>query len=184
MSWILPILNNTFFGTVFAGVVLALFGLFLYRSQKQIDIKYEYLKEIRKSASILFVNIEAVSKKYGSQLSIYGEVNSQAKLINGLLNKKFGNFFQNELDKQFSSFSIKIKELSDDLVAKLEISSPRYDSEIKEIIDKIMVIVLYLSGWVVLRKSTDKEVVGFINEFIETSDSIKEVLQKLIKQKL
>ncbi len=180
MSSVFLILNNTFIGTILAGGVLALFGLFLYRRQKQIDLKYEDLRELRKLASVLFANIDVVSEKYKAQLSIYGETNPQAKLISNVLNKNFENYFQNEFDKQSSSFSIKITELSDDLIAKLKINSPQYDSEIKVITYEIMIIVLYLSGWSVLRKSTEEEVVGFINEFIDRSDKLKKVLQELI----
>lgn len=62
MICLLKILDNTFLGTLLAGVTLALFGLFLYRRQKQIDIKYENLKVIKESASLLFANIEIASK--------------------------------------------------------------------------------------------------------------------------
>lgn len=184
MICILSILNNTFIGTLFAGVILALFGLFLYRHQKQIDIKCENLKIIRESASLLFANIEIASKNYEGQLNIYDGKNPQIKLISDALNKKYENHFQNEFDKQFNVFSTKITALSDDLIAKLKIHSPEYDSEIKGITEKIPAIILYLSGWMVLKKSTNEEVADFRKGFTEASGGIKETLQKLIKQKI
>jgi len=184
MTCILTILNNTFIGTLLAGVVLALFGLFLYRRQKQIDIKYEDLKIIRESASLLFANIEIASKNYEGQLNIYDGKNPQIKLLSDAINKKFENHFQNEYDKQLNTLSTKITSLSDDLVAKLKIHSPEYDSEIKIITDKILTIIIFLAGSMVLRKSTNDEVAEFRIGFTETSGAIKEVLQKLIKQKI
>jgi len=184
MSFLFLILNNTFIGTLLAGFFLALFGLFLYRRQKQVDIKYEDLKIIRESASLLFANIEIASKNYEGQLNIYDGKNPQIKLISDVINKKFEDHFQSEFDKQFNAFSSKITALSDDLIAKLKIHSPGYESEIKTITKQIPAVILYLSGWTVLKKSTPNEVAEFRKGFAEASSVMKKVLQELIKQSI
>lgn len=56
MHHIIKLLDNTFIGTLFAGVLLALFGLSLYRIQKRTDLEFEIVKKRRALASDLYAN--------------------------------------------------------------------------------------------------------------------------------
>jgi hypothetical protein len=55
--FLMYILDNTFFGALLAGTILASFALFQYKKQKQIDNKNAYSLKIRDAASDLYSEI-------------------------------------------------------------------------------------------------------------------------------
>lgn len=183
MTYIFCFLDNTFFGTLSAGILLALFGLFLYRKQKEIDLKYEESHKIRELASLLFANMEMGVKNYEGQINVNDGKNPWLKKLLDEFNQKFDDHFRNETDNLFNTLSLKIGESADELVAKLKIYDGDYENEIKVIVDKIPTIILCLSGWMILAKSTTAEIEEFEKSFTEATNEIKKVLQGLIKQK-
>jgi hypothetical protein len=99
MICILKILDNTFFGTVIAGIILAQFGLRLYRSQKKTDLQYEDLRKTRELASLFLANLEISFKKYHEQLGVFNGKNPQLTKISDHLNRSFDDYFRKKLLK-------------------------------------------------------------------------------------
>jgi len=128
MDCLLELLNNTFFGTLLAGSLLAWLGLILYRRQKAIDIKYEDLRKIRELAALLFAEIEIASRKYEGQLNIYNGKNSQLSKIYEVFNDKFEDRFKKDFDNEFNIMCSKISVATDNLIARLKIDG-KYESD-------------------------------------------------------
>jgi hypothetical protein len=48
----MQLLDNTFFGTLFAGLILAFLALYLYKEQKKLDIKYNHKANLKKNINL------------------------------------------------------------------------------------------------------------------------------------
>ena len=181
---ILEILNNTFIGTFFAGLLLALLGIFLYRKQKAIDIKYSDHNKIRELVALLYTHIEIASKNFQSQLNIYDGSYPQFKIISDALNQKFENRLSNDIENESHSLALKINSMANDLMARLKLMTQDYSNEIEIIASKIPMLGIYLSGSFILKTLNATEILSFKNGFDETVGAIKKVLQNLLEFKI
>jgi len=185
MTCMLALLNNTFLGTLLAGCLLALFGLWLYRRQKEIDIKYEDRKKIRELASLLFANIDVAVKEFRGQLNIYDGKNPQLKLISDAVNTKFSNALRADSDRRFNEHVLVIEKTQNNLVAQLKIcEGAKNDNAIGLLTEKTAMLNVYLLGFSVLGNLEQKEVLELKSGFEDTVTAINVELQTLIKQKI
>jgi hypothetical protein len=182
MIYLFNILNNTFLGTLLAGMFLAFFGFYLYRRQKRVDIKYEDLRKLRELASVLFTNIEIASKNYKEKLNIYDSKNTQLKSIIETLNAKSNDFVKNKFEQEINNIVLRINQATDNLVSQLKIND-NYNEDIKIIVDKIPVLNFYLLGSSVLYLSKPEDIKEYEKAFNEVLQPIQFALQALIKQK-
>jgi hypothetical protein len=181
MYHLLKTLDNTFIGTLLAGAVLALFGFYLYRRQKEVDIEYEELRKIRELASNLYVNLETAAKKYEGQLNIHSGNNSQLTNLFNILNNKFNNHFTGEATKEFNEISIIITKATDNLVAQLKIAG-NYDDLIRVLLEKVPMISMCFLGSATLHLSKPDHIEDLRKLFNEMLLPVQESLQKLIKK--
>lgn len=185
MTCMLALLNNTFLGTLLAGSLLALFGLFLYRRQKEIDIRYEDRKKIRELASLLFANIDIAVKEFRGQLNVYDGKNPQLKLISDAVNAKFSNALRTDSDRRFNEHVGAIEKALNNLVAQLKIyEGDKNYTTTGLLTEKTSMLNVYLLGFSVLGNLEQKEVLELKNGFEETVSAINNTLQDLIKQKI
>ena len=185
MSYMLALLNNTFLGTLLAGSLLALFGLFLYRRQKEIDIGYEDRKKIRELASVLFANIDIAVKEFRGQLNIYDGQNPQLKIISDAVNAKFGSALRTDSDRRFNEHVKEIEKALNNLVAQLKIyEGDKSEIAIGLLTEKTAMLNMYLLGFSVLSDLGQKEVTELKNGFEQTVSAIYTTLQDLIKQRV
>lgn len=182
MICLLKILDNTFIGTVLAGVLLACFGLYLYRRQKSIDYEYEDLRQLKEVASVLFGNVVTAAKNYEAQLNLHDGKNPQLKWLSNILNEKSGNHFQKEFDKDFNSMISKITLTTDNLIAKLKVNH-KYEAEIKILLEKIPTLNFYLLGASVLHLSKPEQIEEYRKGFNEILKSIESILREIINHK-
>ena len=174
------ILDNTFIGTLSAGLILAGVGLFLYRWQKKIDADYEDKKKIKEVSSLLFINIETAIKYYEGHLNAWNDPKNQwLKNTFNALNQQLGNAVQDKFDRDYLLLSEKISSLSEDLIIRLKIfDEKKYKECINALTEKIPVLNIHLSaGIAVLEKLTEQN----INEIKKASRGIKDALEKIIK---
>ena len=182
MYCILKLLDNTFIGTLLAGSILAWFGFYLYRKQKEVDIEYEELRKIRELASSLFANIEMTSGKYRGQLNVRDGKNSILERVFNLMNKKFDNHFSEVAAKEFNDLSIIITKATDNLIAQLKISSG-YDKEIGFLTEKIPSLNMCFLGISALHLYSPKDINDLRAFFEELQKPIQDMLQDIIKGK-
>lgn len=184
MTCMLTLLNNTFLGTLLAGGLLALFGLWLYRRQKEIDIGYEDRKKIRELASLLFANIDIAVKEFRGQLNIYDGKNPQLKIISDAVNAKFSNALHADSDRRLNEHVKTIEKALNNLVAQLKIfEGDKSETTTGLLTEKTAMLNMYLLGFSVLGNLEQKEVAELKNGFEQTVSVIYATLQDLIKQK-
>lgn len=185
ISLIFEIMNNTFFGTLFAGIILAFIGFSLYREQKSVDIKYEDLRKIREAAASLLANIEIVSRKYKQQLDLYINTENQLKIVNGLKNKltELGEDYDKKIFNEFNEMSFEIDDNTDFLVALMQIDG-NYGEDVKIIIKEVVFFNLIIrSVNVIPSLSQSQEKLEEYRENLEkTTKNLRIILQKVIKK--
>lgn len=180
MSCLITLLDNTFIGTLFAGVTLALLGLVIYRYQKQLDIQYEDRRKIREMAALLLANIEISFKKYEAQLGMHDGKNPLLNNLNTLLNEKFSNYFKNKYIEEFNNIISKLNETNDTLIAHLKIRG-NYDSEITILTEKIPAYSMFLASVSILQNSSHEDIESYRTGILEASSTLRNTLQKMIK---
>ena len=142
---ILKILNNTFIGTLLAGILIALFGIFLYRQQKKIDLQYEEYRKIKELSALLFSNIEIASKDFNGQIAIYNGKNRELEIIGRNVNLKTNNQFRNEMQLKFLRYSNEMEIHLNNLISVLKLhKKDNYNKAIKILAEKVPVISFYL----------------------------------------
>jgi len=178
-------MDNTFFGTLFAGIILAFIGFSLYREQKSVDIKYEDLRKIREAAASLLANIEIVSRKYKQQLDLYTNTENQLKIVNGLKNKltELGKDYDKKIFNEFNEMSFEIDDNTDFLVALMQVDG-NYGEDVKIIIKEVVFFNLIIrSVNVIPSLSQSQEKLEEYRENLEkTTKNLRIILQKVIKK--
>lgn len=182
---LLKLLNNTFIGTLLAGGLLATFGLFLYRRQKEIDIGYEERKKIKDLSCQLFANIDIATKEFRGQLGIYNAKNPQLKLLTETLNSKFNNYFYKDLEQRFNQHVREIDRSLNSLVVQLKIlEKSSYKNIIEMLIEKIAMLNMYFLATSVLSRFSTSELNDSEKNFEEKLILVNSALQNLINQKI
>lgn len=176
------LLDNTFIGTVLAGVILAFFGFWLYRKQKSTDIKYEDLRKIRELSSLLFANIDIAFKKYETQIDIYTNKHGQLQLIEAIKSeiRKNDKSFDNKIIEEFKELTNKITDSADNLIAQLKIAE-HHEEDIKIITEKTNIFNFYLSTVSALNLFKPDELEEQKMAVEDALNPLRVVLQKIIK---
>ena len=178
----MQLLDNTFVGTLAAGIVLALFGLYLYRSQKRTDIEFEEIRKKREFASLLFSKIQIAIKNYEAQLNIHNGKNAFVSNLYNLLNQKFDNHFKKDFDRNFNTQADEITVATDNLIAALKIDE-KFTKEIEQISKSIPTLNLMLLGVSAMHLSKSEDINELDKLFHETSASIIGALQTILTEK-
>jgi len=179
------LLDNTFFGTLLAGGLLAWLGLWLYRRQKQIDAVYENHKKLKEKTSMLFAIIEVAGKDFRGQIGMLDGQNQQLKSVYDALNAKYNNHFNDEFEKKFNQYVKEIDQASNNLVTHLKLyGGELYKQEADVLTENMAKLNMYLLGASVMRRFNANELENLKKGFEETYSLISGVLQKILKQNL
>lgn len=177
---VLTTLDNTFFGTLFAGLLIAKFGLFLYQKQKKIDIQYEERNHIRELAASLFGNLGMASSNFRGQLNLYSGENQQLEAIGRAINAQYKNNFCDEMQNKFIQYNNEIEKSLNNLISQLKLSRENdYTEVIKILTEKIPTLSLYMLSNLILEKLDKNEIKDIRNSFEENLQLINDVLKNL-----
>ena len=138
MDCILNFLNNTFVGTLFAGVLITILGFWLYSRQKQIDIVFDDLRKLRDNAASLYAAIESASNKIEGLFNLYDGKNPQLTEPLRKLSVGFEDILVEKMASELESFSKEISSLSENIIIKIKIKNSS-NIEIKKITDNVLV---------------------------------------------
>jgi len=181
---LLRILDNTFIGTLFAGALLAMFGLFLYRQQKQTDIEYDDFRKNRELASALFACLESAASDYNELLNIAdGSSNPQVQALKDRI-AQLGGDPLGKYDKLFNFHISEINKALKALIAQLKLNfNSKYDHEIGILSKEIPTLNFYLSAVLLLIKLNDKsaDITSLRQSFTNSLDSSENELKEIIK---
>ena len=180
MCFIIKLLDNTFFGTLLAGILLGYFGFWLYGRQKKIDIDFEDVRKLRDNASSLFATLESASKTIGGLFNMYDGKNLEIKAIFKNLTEALEAAVLEKMGGDLSKISKEIVELSEGLTTKLKIKNIcNADSTI--INDKVAILSVYLqTASISLKKLSVSEVEEWRKGWDEGKQKIQTELNKIL----
>ncbi|KKS35070.1 MAG: hypothetical protein UU95_C0005G0033 [Parcubacteria group bacterium GW2011_GWC2_42_12] len=176
---LLKLLNNTFIGTLFAGFLLALLGLRLYRRQKYLDADFSKREKIRELAIILLTHINISVKDYQAQLNIYNGIIPEAKVLLDKINTMSPDYLVNQNKIRFNQYVNDINNSFNKLSTYLILNS-EYKKDLDLIEAKIPSFNLYLSTEEVLAKLNKQEIQSITTGFFDAVNSIKMSLKSII----
>src|SRR3989344_1977023 len=108
MSCIMEILNNTFIGTLSAGLILTFLGFRLYERQKQIDIEFEDLRKLRDTSAALFAGINLATGKIGGLFNMYDKQNPMFSKILRHVGSSVENVLNQKIGKELETSSAEV----------------------------------------------------------------------------
>lgn len=174
--------NNTFVGTLSAGILIAWFGFSQYSKQKELDIKFNDLQKIRDSASSLFTSMEVASKVLQGEINVHNGKNPQLKYMADNILKTGGSELRERMQRDLDGALDRLNRDVDSLIPQLKISK-KYDEEMKNIMDKINMFKIFVAGTGTLHLSKPTDVNEYEKEFNAVKESIQISLTNIIDKK-
>lgn len=176
-------LDNTFFGTLIAGILLSCFGIMLYKKQKGIDLDYKNNQVTSELGSILFASVDLAFEKFNIQLNIHDESNLNAKTIQLLsekINEKSGNNLNNIATKEINTIWELINTNFYNLGSNLRLRN-LHIIEMENLQKALGFFNFYILTIPVL-PTLDKATLRTVkSEFKQRYVDVKDILQKIIK---
>lgn len=137
--------QNTFVGTLTAGLVLAWIGFKFYRRHKQVDSEFDDLKKQKEVADALFTAINSATSKIGGLFNMYGEKYTQLAHIRNKVGPVVENNLFNKVTKELEAHTFEIQGLTEKLTSRLAIKNET-GASIDTIAQNILVLNLYMQG--------------------------------------
>jgi hypothetical protein len=173
--------DNTFVGTLFAGLIITYSGLWLYRKQKKFDIETSRKEKLHDLAVNLLTHINIAVKDYIEQISIYNGSNPAAKIIFNKMESISPDFASRGTSERFNKYIANITETLNDLSTPLALSN-RNENEVKILAETIPSLNFLFSTTSTLPTSSLEDLENIRNLVLEYSNNARKVLEKIIKE--
>ncbi|RJQ28057.1 hypothetical protein C4565_04180 [Candidatus Parcubacteria bacterium] len=167
----IDLLDNTFFGTLFAGSLIAILGYIFYKKQKILDIFYRKEEEKQKKCDILLKHLRISVDDCRAQVDVRNGKNSIAKNIYDFIESTYSNFISRSNSIRFRNYVDKINDSFDELKLFL-IPEDKYKTERNELQNLIPSITFYLAGVDILE---EKNVVELEKKLQEAENILKKI---------
>lgn len=174
------ILDNTFIGTLLAGVFLSFLGLKIYREQKKLDAEYSRKKKIQELAISLLTHINIAVKDFYGQVSVHNGKNPYAKLIFDKIVSISPSFISKETSDRFSKYVSSITQSLNDLSTHLALN-PKYEEKVKLLSDIIPQMTFVLSMTPNLTGFSEKELENVSGVITDHFSKVKPALEEIIR---
>lgn len=184
MCWyqqLLTFLNNTFIGTLFAGSLLAFFGLYLYHRQKNLDSQYARRQKIQELSMTLLTHINVSVKDYKGQINVYNGTNPVAKALLDKINSLSPEYFTKQNIDRFNQFAADINDSFNKLSTYLTLSA-EYKDDLDLIAQKIPTLTFYFSAISALSSLGKGNLDDIEVNISKEHESIRLVLEKIINK--
>lgn len=144
IKFLLQLLDNTFIGTLFAGLLLASFGLYLYHEQKKVDLEYEEKKKIKESATELLTLIHVSVKDYKDQIKVHNGGNPIAKIILNKIIAMSPDHIAKQTQSRFDKYISDINQIHNNLSTRMSLN-PFYKNSVLVLSEEKINVSTYLS---------------------------------------
>lgn len=171
--------DNTFIGTLFAGLVLGYVGIRFYHQHKRIDDTYEDLRKLKESASKFYGTLNIAAKWHDALINFYDTKHSPLKELL-IKNPAIGDVALQKTRDDLHLLTIQLPKLADDLIGKIKLNN-RYDFNIdsfKANFSKLSVSFMLLSAAPTLEVNM---ISSFQSIFNETMPALETELKKILE---
>lgn len=173
--------DNTFVGTLFAGMIIAYSGLWLYRKQKRFEIEVSRNEKLHELAVDLLTRINVAVQDYIGQVSVYDGSNPPARAIFNKMELLHPGFASQDTSNRFNKYIANITQALNDLRTPLTLNNGN-EEKVKTLAETIPALNLLFSATSVL-SSLPAEVLKNIREqTLEQSNKARDVLEKILNE--
>lgn len=180
INCILKLLDNTFIGTLSAGLLLALFRFYLYKEQKKTDLEFEDVKRRRELASLLFAKIQIAAKNYEAQVNIHNGKHDVVQKLYSILNSSTNDHFKREFSEDFENYTKELTRAADELVAMLKMNE-EFKKEMETISEKVPFLNFMLLGVSVMHMSDKAHLDSLAALLEETVGQLNSALSRVLE---
>ncbi len=152
LSHLMQLLDNTFFGTLFAGLILAFLALYLYKEQKKLDIKYNHKANLKKNIKEFYINIDTLYRIYKNYNIIFDISDIKIQSLYEYLEKH--NSYSNKIEEKINNNIIEIDKNYEYLISNLSFDGIDFNGDkFNDLITKYKLYIISIS----YLRSYDKE---------------------------
>lgn len=169
--------NNTFIGTLSAGVIITFLGLRLYRSQKELDEAFLKKHKIRELSVRLLTDVNVAVKDYMGQISLYDGSNGPAKLIYDKMESIQPGFWSKGTSIRFQKYVGDISKSFDELSTPLALNSLN-EEKVKSLADAIPQLTFILNTTSTLSSFGLSDLSSFRKTVSDNADKIRSLLDE------
>ena len=177
---LLKILNNTFIGTLLAGVLIGCFGLWIYQRQKTLDVVFSKREKLHELVVSLHMHVNVAVRDFKGQVSVYDGTNLHAKALLDKMNSLSPGYQSSENSKIFVGYISNINKTFNELIAFLELNV-KYKSETDCLIEQIPSLNLLLSFSGFLEKLSTANLKEVLVNISTIHDKIESSLKSIIR---
>jgi hypothetical protein len=172
----LAILDNTFVGTLSAGILLGIIGLGIYNWQKKTDLRYEDLRKDRELAASLYASVISASEKMEGLFNLYDGKNP---VLTKLSKSALADI---AADKIHDELTISVKDINantENFITKMKIKNV-YNIDINAITNSVSMFNFYLNAAITLQKLNEVEIARYKNSLNDARGIIESELMKIL----
>jgi len=173
--------DNTFIGTLFAGIVITYLGLRIYHKQKGLDIEYLKRNKMQDLATTLLTHINVAVKDYLGQISVHNGSNQVAKVVFNKMESLSPGFASKDTSKRFAGYVSKITQAFNDLSTPLALDV-RNESKVRLLAEAIPLLTFILSTTTTLPDLPINTINDLSKQTTEYFDKIRSILESIINE--
>ncbi len=171
--------DNTFVGTLFAGLIIAYSGVWLYRKQKKIDIETLRNEKVHDLAVSLLTLINVAMQDYLGQISLHDGSNLDAKLIYSTMEEYSPGWVTKDTSHRFNQHISNISQALNGLSTPLALSTQNED--IVKTLAEVVASLNFLFSATSTLPMNNPENLGVIRKLaLGHSEKARKVLEKIV----
>lgn len=173
--------NNTFIGTLFAGVIIAYLGLRIYHKQKLLDLDYLKKNKIQELATILLTRINVAVKDYLGQASVHNGSNQVAKVVFNKMESLSPGFASRDTSNRFNNYVSQITEAFNNLSTPLALEIGN-ESRVKSLAETVPLLTFVLNTTATLPNLPLNTINELVDQVTDYCEKIRTTLEAIIKE--
>lgn len=173
--------NNAFVGTLFAGILIARFGLSIYEKQKRVDIDLSRKEKLHNLAVDLLTQVNIAVPDYLGQISVHDGTNPNAKAVfNKIETVSPGQIFT-DTSSRFAKHIANIVDAQNNLLTPLALRD-NGELKVKEIARLVPLLTFLFSTTSALSKLPADSLKDLSEQARKYSSEIKVILSEILKE--
>lgn len=173
------ILDNTFIGTLFAGLIIAYSGIWLYRKQKMFDIETSRKEKLHDLAVNLLTQINVAMQDYLGQIRVHDGSNPKAKFIFTRMEEFSPGAASRDTSTRFNKYITNITQALNDLSTPLALNNGN-EAKVKTLAEAIPGLNFLFSAASTLSMNNVEGLKNVRELALEYSDKSRKVLEEII----
>lgn len=171
--------DNTFFGTLLAGLIIAYSGIWLYRKQKKVDVETLRKEKLHDLAVNLLTQINVAVQDYLGQIGVHDGSNPKAKFIFIRMEELSPGSASRDTSARFNKYIANITQALNDLSTPLALNTGN-ENKVKTLAEAVPSLNFLFSATSTLSMNNAEGLKSMRELALEYSDKSRKVLEEVI----